>query len=278
MLPNIELAMQADALAIERARARVSAAIGNPLSPEDEGTFAVDLQSATFTSAREGRASFRGACQLIARQSKSDLWQWGFDQSDAPKIVTGDLRALVRGDAALFEISLSSPVAVPDVASAIRLATWIALRGGWTGACAASIGGRISFVALELVAVPHPEGPWCFSCGGAGPFFTRDGVSLCRSCSNDLRALGEPHPFDPRRVVFEGTLRTPADLVTLRAAFGSAPNLALTAPGIDETLADLVRTLCLFCGRSRGEMLVLNDGFTVCAACAEACANTFESS
>ena len=188
MLHNVELAMQADGLAIERARARVSAAIGNPLAPEDDSVFEVDLQTATFNSAREGRVRFGGTCQLVARQSKRDLWRWGFDEPDVPKIATRDLRALVRGDAVLFESSLSSPVAVPDVASAIRLATWIALRGGWTGACAASIGGRISFVALELALVLPAEGPWCFSCGGAGPFFARDGVVVCRARARTICA------------------------------------------------------------------------------------------
>jgi hypothetical protein len=277
MFRNVEPALNADALAIQRARAKVSASVGSPLVGEDGTSVEIDLEQARFVSSAEAVNRFAGTLQVIFRRSDSGDLRWGFDEPDLPIAATRELRAAVRGDALLFEASLRSPLPLSDPAFVERLSTWIALRGGFTGALTRRADQGLLFLALHIHSASGDD-RWCSSCGGIGPYFDRDGVSLCRACSRDLRALGEPHPFDSSRVVFEGTLRTPLDILTLRAAFGSAPNLALTAPGISEGGGEPARALCLFCGASRGEVIVLNDAFVVCSSCAEAAANAFESS
>jgi hypothetical protein len=271
MFRDVESALHSDALAIQRARVRVSAAIG-PIDvgvADEAASVVLDFDAATFTTAVGAARAFGGTFQVVLRATAAGELRWGFDDSALAAAATRPLRAAVRSDAALFEASLSSPIPIPE-GRALAFATLVALRSGFTGA--AVVGGSLGrlLVALDL----HPRDGragdrWCAACGGPGPYVVEDPVTFCRSCAGDLRELGEPHPFDPSRVVFEGTFRTPLDVLTLRAAFGSAPNLALTAPGFEAEPG----ALCLFCGAARDELIVLNDAFAVCPPCAHALAN-----
>jgi hypothetical protein len=271
MLRDFESALHADALAIQRARVRVSAALG---TSDDDGTgsnLVIDLASATFETATGAGRPFGGTFQIIARRNLAGEMRWGFDESDLPLVTTRPLRAAVRNDPSLFEVSLSSPIPIGE-ARIPTFSTWVAMRIGFTGA--ALVGSM--WLAIDL----HPRDGrggdrWCAACGGPGPYVAEDPVTFCRRCAADLRELGEPHPFDPSRVVFEGTFRTPLDVLTLRAAIGSSPNLSLTAPGFGEAGPS---ALCLFCGARRDELIVLNDAFAVCPTCAHPLANRVEPS
>ncbi|HEY4119022.1 MAG TPA: hypothetical protein VGM56_14250, partial [Byssovorax sp.] len=252
------------------------AALGPPGADDDGRSREVDLDRAWFSAGYDGTVEFAGPCQLVAILTEH-AWRWGFDDPAVPPRAVGNIRALVQSDAALAALG-ASPLVLPDDAFALRLATWLALRAGFLGAYPVVVRGVATLMALGISrpsSAGAPTSAWCSACGGAADDLgiVDEDLALCAACVDELRALGEPHPTDRRRVVFEGTLRTPRDLVTLQAAFGSSSVLALTGSNGDRASAagvlEALRALCLVCGRSRSpaDVLVLNDAFTICPKC-----------
>lgn len=193
----VEMA-HAEGLAVARALARTTAALGDGSAARPGERWQVDLAAARFVlTDAGGEVLFGGPCQLIGTYVEGDGFLWGFANSAIDRRGVERIAAALEGFGDLAPWLAQRSFVVDDEADARLVATWLAARAGYTGCFAAPQGRAIAYLAVQLTG---PEGLgqgqklWCSGCGTmqraakriiAGP----GGISLCDGCGATLGAM-----------------------------------------------------------------------------------------
>lgn len=240
--PRLLAAARRDGLAVARAIARTSAALGDPTAPRDGEVMHIDLARPWCELRAGDEALFGGPVNLLATWTKAGGWRWADGDG------TAEVRAALAATGDVPELLLPT-MAAPSADHARLVAYWLAVRAGYTGVWIGKRGKATAYYAVDLTgptALPSGHTPWCTACGRlrravakliAGP----DGVAVCGGCVATLAELRSP----PR------------------------PAGALPLSPVDESYSPCLR-FCQLCGELRGG-LTMAGAMGVCRDCVDLC-------